>query len=123
MSETCAAGVFSSSSESRFAKSDDAARYQRRASRQTKLKRKGYIRSDRVRPSMLPVVRASGDPEGELERLVVVQARVAQGLIPAHEVCLDQVVSATDALSDVIVEFDAPHSGQVPSSRERQRSR
>ena len=49
MSETCSAGVVSSSRESRFAKSDDAVGYQRgaRADRPN-LKRKGHVGLDRV---------------------------------------------------------------------------
>src|SRR5512132_1341572 len=45
---------------------------------------------------------ALGNKEGQLQRLVAVQSRIAQGLVAAHQVCLDQVISATDTLGDVV---------------------
>src|ERR1700710_1357896 len=43
-----------------------------------------------------------GDEEGELERLLRIQPRIAESLIPATEIGLRQAMGAADAFGDVL---------------------
>src|SRR5215218_8374246 len=61
-----------------------------------------HVRLDRVRPLDPAGGQPLCDEEGELERLVAVQARVAKCLVPTHQIGFDKVVATTNALSHVV---------------------
>src|SRR6266511_1131381 len=54
------------------------------------------------RSIMLCAAEALGDQEGQLERLVPVQPRVASGLVPVHQVGRGELLAAAEALGDVV---------------------
>ena len=60
------------------------------------------VRLHRVGPLDPPGGQPLGDQEGQLQRLVAVEPRVAQRLVAVDQVGLDQVVAAADALGDVV---------------------
>src|SRR4051794_34165985 len=62
----------------------------------------GYERLHRVGPPDPPGGQPLGDQKGELEGLVAVQPGIAERLVPADQIGLDQVVAAADALGDVV---------------------
>jgi hypothetical protein len=70
--------------------------------RKTELERQGHVRLDRVGPFDPAGGQPLRDQEGKFQRLVAVQSRVAECLVATHQICFNQVIATTDALSDVI---------------------
>ena len=74
----------------------------KRGMREQILKSERHVRLDRVRPLDPARGQPLRDQEGEFQRLVAVQSRVAECLVATHQICFNQVVAATDALSHVV---------------------